>query len=323
MTRIPASVLRLLPFLALWPAIPAEASALRWEPAANAAAIVLPVPAQVNGIVGASLHCRAGEWAFLLRAEREAPAGAMGRITIDGDAIALSVKTGAAGIEAAVPRTVLDLLRDGTAMRISVGEGASQGESLSARFALAGSGAAIEAAAARCSPPEVTGFEAVALVPGGPAADQARLLLAEEIELFREAAKKEPALAAALVPAGGGSANGGSANRGNTLLFASLCGSARYYGESGCKLVGFAADAAGAWRPVYESEGMHLFRDPRIAHEGWPDLLTLPLAGAAGQLRWTWQDGYQVQEDGAAIAGDTPAVMPGVIDELRTGGTTE
>lgn len=314
MARTLASVLPLLVFSL---SIPAEASALRWQPAANAAAVVLPVPTQAKGIVGASLYCRAGKWAFLLRTDREAPAGAGARIAIGNDVMTLPLNAGPSGIEIAVPRTILALLGDGTAMRVAVGEaeakGEAQGGALSARFALAGSRAAIEAAAARCSPPEVAGFEAVALVPGGPALELAKPLLAEEIGQFREAAAKEPALAAALAPV----------ENGRTLLFASLCGSNRYYGETGCKLMGFAADARGAWGPVYESEGMHLFRDPRVAHEGWPDLMTLPLAGEAEPLRWTWLGGAYHVQDGAAIAGDAPAGMSDVIDELRTGGTTE
>lgn len=299
------SLLRLAPLLAAFAWTGAEASALRWEPAAEGAAIVLPVPKQAQGIVGGTLFCRAQEWAFLLRTDRAAPAAARARVAVGEETIEVFAEAGAGMIEVPLPFKAVALLKDGTGLGITVGEGE---ESLSARFPLAGSRAAIETAAPRCSPPTLAGFEAVGLAPEGPAPAAAAALTAEEAALFRAASSAEPVLAAAFVPMPAG----------RELLFASLCGSHRYYGETGCKLMGFSREGAGAWQAVYETEGMHLLRDPRAAHDGWPDLLTLSVAGEAERLRWTWRDGAYAPED-EAVAGDAPTV----IDELRTGTTRQ
>lgn len=301
---IPSRSTLLLPLLALpLLAAPAAASALRWEPAADGAAIVLPVPAKARGIVGGTLSCAGQEWALRLRTGRAVPGGEA-RIAVGEDSLAAMAKVSAGTLEIGLSAEALALLKEGSDVTITVGEGDA---AASARFPLAGSRAAIEAAAPLCSTPALPGTETVRLVPGAAAADAAREATAGEAALFREATAREPALAAGFV----------QADDARQLLFASLCGSNRYYGGTGCKLMGFARETAGTvWRPVYESEGMHLFRDLRAAHDGWPDLATVTLAGGE-RLRWTWRDGtYEVE--GEAVATDG---RPSLIDELRTGTT--
>jgi hypothetical protein len=299
----PLLVCALLPLAGV---LPAQAGGLRWEPAAGGAAAIMPAPAQPGGVEGGTLFCRAGEWAFLLRAGRGATASAQAVIDVGEKRFVAPVKAGPGTLEVAVPAALVALLKDGAGVSVTLGEGK---DAPSARFTLAGSRDAIEAAAPLCSPPAVPGFEAVALSAGGTALAEAAAATAAEARLFRAAAGREPAIAAALLEGDGGRA----------LLFASLCGSERYYGKSGCKLMGFSRDgAAAAWKPVYETEGMHLFRDPRATPGGWPDLVTLPLAGAPERMRWTWRDGAYALADEPAVADDGT-----VIDGLRTGTTAQ
>ena len=78
-------------------------------------------------------------------------------------------------------------------------------------------------------------------------------LLADEIKLFREFTLKQPVVATTTLDI--------AADK--RLMFASLCGSNNYFGDSGCSLTGYAADGADSiWRMVYETEGVHVYLDP-------------------------------------------------------------
>ena len=68
-----------------------------------------------------------------------------------------------------------------------------------------------------------------------PAVPQATSLLKDEIKLFREFTLKQPVVATVTLDFPGD----------KRLMFASLCGSTNYFGDSGCSLTGYAADGAG------------------------------------------------------------------------------
>lgn len=279
---------------------PAEASALRWEAAADGAAVILPVPAKAQGIVGGSLFCRAQQWSFLFRLHGKPLAHAQARIAVDEDVFEAAATSRPGTAEVRLPGEALGLLKDGTVMAVSLD---GEAGALHARFPLAGSRTALEATAPRCSPPVLAGLAAVPLATEGEAANAAAPLVVGETELFAAASGRAPALAAGFVPAEGA----------RKLLFASLCGSHRYYGGSGCKLMGFASEAGGAWKAVYESDGMHLFLDPRRSRDGWPDLVTVPVGDGEERLRWAFDSAvYATGEIGEFDDG------PVVIDELRT-----
>jgi len=71
---------------------------------------------------------------------------------------------------------------------------------------------------------------------------------------------------------------------------------------SGCNLTGFVPDGAG-WREVYNTDGMRLYLDAKHAADGWPDLVTVPLAGEPEPLRWHW-DGHAYAPPAAVVAED-------------------
>lgn len=84
-------------------------------------------------------------------------------------------------------------------------------------------------------------------------------------------------------------------------MFASLCGSTSYYGRSGCTLSGFASASPGSeWKPVYNSEGVRLYTDPKVANGGWPNLVTLPVTDGVEPEHWMW-DGSEYR-NAAAVA---------------------
>jgi hypothetical protein len=116
--------------------------------------------------------------------------------------------------------------------------------------------------------------------------------MAEEAALFLDATSKQPALAAASVKIASDA----------ELVFASVCGSSRYYGQSGCTLSGFARQGPGGdWREVYNSEGMALYLDRKTSADGWPDLVTLAKGGGAEPSHWSWNGlAYEIREPAVA-----------------------
>src|SRR5262249_21920490 len=139
-----------------------------------------------------------------------------------------------------------------------------------ATFNLRSSKLVIEAIAPRCSQIDMSAYRSVSLSPTDAAVPQASALLKDEIRLFREFTQKAPTVATAIL----------EFPEGKRLMFASLCGSINYFGDSGCSLTGWSADGAeSAWRPAYETEGVLLYTDPGQATDGWPNLVTLPVVG--------------------------------------------
>ena len=125
----------------------------------------------------------------------------------------------------------------------------------------------------------MSAFQAVTLSPADAAVAAATGLLAEEIRLFREFTMKEPVVATVTF----------DVDADKRLMFASLCGSTRYFGDSGCSLTGFAlAGPESVWRMVYETEGLLLYTDPKHANGGWPNLVTLPVIGGLERTHWAW-----------------------------------
>lgn len=265
-----ASVLTLL-------ALPASASS--WQAAQSGAVAVLPSPEKAAGIAGATLFCEQQKWSFLvqLQPESQVPEAATpgvltagrARFTIEGQP-----KDG----QLLVPLGADMLEPIKTAARMSLAIGDSE-ESLKAEFSLAASAAVIDAIAPLCSPVDMSAYQRIELGETAGVIEQARGLLADEARLFTEAVGQDPGFSA------------GEVNLANdrALLFVSLCGSTRYYGQSGCSMFGFARLAADeSWRLVYDTEGVQLFLDDRDANAVFPDLLTLPLVGAVKPSRWVW-----------------------------------
>ena len=191
-------------------------------------------------------------------------------------------------------------MKEATKLVVTIGTGEAAPQ---ATFNLRSSKLVIEAIAPRCSQIDMSAFEAVTLSESDPAVPAATELLADEIKLFREFTLKRPVVATTTL----------NIADGKRLLFASLCGSNNYFGNSGCSLTGYAADGADSvWRMVYETEGVHLYLDPKHANGGWPNIVTLPVVGGTEPTHWVWSGtGYEPldqitdEEDKVQEQGDT------------------
>ncbi len=279
----------LLPAMILAGALTAATMAqadTRWQEAGSGAVAILPAPSNAKGVVGGSLSCAEQRWGFMLRTEPGsiAPGTAAPVKLVIGDAIFEAEGHEVSGtIQFAVDRAVLDPMRRGARLGFSMGE---KGSIARAVFSLSGSRAVIDAIEPRCTPIDMSGYEPVTLSDTVPGATEAAELMAGEAKLFTAFAGKKPTFSAATLDLDGG----------RRLLFASLCGSTAYYGPSGCTLSGFASEATGPWREVYNTEGMALYIDAAATRDGWPGLATLADGGDEKGL-WTWDgDGYSLAD---------------------------
>lgn len=273
-----------------------------WEEGGSGAVAILPEPRYPQGITGGSFFCSEQKWGFLFRTEtgRTLPAdGAEGGITVRGELYPFAAEVSPGSVHAPVPFEMLEGLKSGTSMSVTIDKGETK---LGAVFNLNASRRVIEAIAPRCSQIDMSGYDRVTLSEMSLAVISAKPLLEEELKLFRQATGKQPVLAAEFVDAGPG----------RQLLFASICGSTAYYGDSGCNLTGFALTAdEPEWLEVYNTEGMHLFLDPNASNGGWPNLVTLPVVGGTEPTHWIWGGGRYVLRDQVISEEDLPVEEEG------------
>jgi hypothetical protein len=271
----------------------------RWEQAGGGAVAILPIPNPAAVITGGSLVCAEQRWALRLRLDRQPQVPAL------SDKAALSIGQADFTVEveqdwgsATIPLTteMLELLKSGTRLTVATEDVGDPPPS--ATFALRGSRAVIEAIAPLCSQVDMSAYTAVTLLETDPAVETAKPLLAAEAKLFRAATGRQPTYAATTLMLEGD----------KRLMFASLCGSSNYYGRSGCTLAGFAATGpTSEWRPVYNSEGVLLYTDPRASTGGWPNLVTLPVVEGAEPEHWMWNGSeYQNAATVTQVEDDVP-----------------
>jgi hypothetical protein len=241
---------------------------------------ILPAPKPATGIVGGSLYCVEQRWAFLFRTASDTSLlpGTSGKakLSVGTDNLELDAEIAPGAVTVSVPSEILLQLKEGTKLVVEVGTGA---DAPKASFNLRSSTLVIEAIAPRCSQIDMSAFEAVSLSESDAAVPAATGLLRDEIKLFREFTLKEPVVATTTLDI--------AADK--RLMFASLCGSNNYFGNSGCSLTGYAAAGADSiWRVVYETEGVHLYLDPKHGNGGWPNIVTLPVVGGTEPTHWVW-----------------------------------
>ena len=271
---------------------PAQALAQSmWIPAQGQAKAFMPVPDPGSRFTAGSLACDAQIWTMTL--ETDDPASIQ---AADGGVV-LSFPRGDHEAESAaapgavlitVPHGALEPLMSSSRLTIRFAGGIDE-----VRFNLTGSRRAIGAAQALCTPREMPGANSVALTPYSSYLELARALRKDDIADFQLSTAANPTLRAGMV----------EIDADHRLLFAELCGSTWYYGQSGCGLMGFAA-VPGAdqskpegWKPVYESEGVFLFVDPTASNDGWPVLVSIPLKEGFEETRWAWDgEAYAVQD---------------------------
>lgn len=274
--------------------VPHASGADRWEEGGHGAVAILPRPRPAAGLAGGSLYCSEQRWSLMLRLAEESPLAEAGHqkalIMAADTTMELDSRIEGDSLIVGVPGELLTALKQANSLTL---EFAARGGSKSV-FTLANSKSVIEAVAPRCSQIDMSAFRQIKLLPDQATAASVKALLSEEMKLFREFAGTEPAVSSALMDAGAG----------RQLMFASLCGSKRYFGESGCSLTGYAREGEGQdWRRVYESEGMLLYTDPTTDSEGWPSLVTLPMTGGTKPMHWRWSaDHFELAEDVASEA---------------------
>jgi hypothetical protein len=279
--------------LGIQPALAAD----RWQEAGSGAVAILPAPKPAAGITGGSFYCSQQRWALLFRLTPDAwlipGTTAKARLAVAGQALELDAEITATTARVSVPPEMLLPLKEGTALTVELGEGE---DAPKATFSLRSSKLVIEAVAPRCSQIDMSAFERVSLSETDAAVPQATGLLADEIKLFREFTLKDPVVATKILEFADS----------KRLMFASLCGSTNYFGDSGCSLTGYAADGAESiWRIVYETQGLLLYTDPREARDGWPNLVTLPVVGGFEPTHWSWtEERYQLRDEALSEGDD-------------------
>ena len=274
----------------------------RWAEAGSGAVAILPLPKPATAITGGSFYCSEQRWAFLLRTAPDAAVatGEKARISVGSDVFEADAAISPGAIRIAVPGEILLPLKEATKFSVEIG---TAKDAPKATFNLRSSKLVIEAIAPRCSQIDMSAFEAVTLSQTDAAVAAATGLLADEIKLFREFTLKEPVVATVTL----------DVDADKRLMFASLCGSTRYFGDSGCSLTGYALDGPeSVWRMVYETEGVHIYTDPKQANGGWPNLVTLPVVGGLEPTHWVWTgeqyellDQVSAEEDKVQEEGDT------------------
>jgi hypothetical protein len=283
-------------------ALPALA-ADRWEEAGSGAVAILPSPKPATAITGGSFYCSEQRWAFLLRTAPDAAVetGEKARISVGAEIFEADAAISPGTIRIAVPGEILAPLKEATKLVFEIG---AARDAPKATFNLRSSKLVIEAIAPRCSQIDMSAFQAVTLSPGDAAVMTATGLLAEEIKLFRDFTLAEPVVATTTI----------DLDADKRLMFASLCGSTRYFGDSGCSLTGYVqAGPEEVWRMAYETEGVHLYTDPKHAAGGWPNLVTLPVIGGLEPTHWVWsgeqyelRDQVSAEENKIQEEGDSP-----------------
>ncbi len=282
----------------------AAQAADRWEDAGALAILPTPKPAKV--IAGGLLSCEQQRWTFLFRL---APAAAIDANTItkaklaaDEFALELDASASTAGVDVRIPYEMLAALKSGGVLKVELLAGEAV---LKTAFNLRNSKLVIDAVAPRCSQIDMSAYLEVSMSATDAAVPTATGLLKDEIKLFREFTMIQPTVATRVLELADN----------KRLMFAALCGSKNYFGDSGCSLTGYAADGADSiWRMVYETEGQLLYTDPAKVDDGWPNLVTLPVVGGSEPVHWTWSgEQYQLvdqaisQDEGVQEQGDTAA----------------
>ncbi len=267
-------------------------AAERWSAIDGQASAELPPPTRTKTIAGAQLECAEQKWRLLLSLTPET-LGEDGQRTattsIGSEKFETIATQNRQSIAVELPSDALPPMRSGIRMDVSVtgGENAHK-----ARFSLIGSRRTIDEIAPRCSKRDMSAYKAI--IPGelSPETTLARELLVQEIAAFRAATKSTPAVAAAMQAVGND----------RRLLFATLCGSSWYYGNSGCNMTIHAQVGSNEWTRVYETEGVTMHIDPAIKSNGWPNLVALTFDG--DEVVWSWMgDSYE----------------PPIVEELRGG----
>ncbi|MBO6901480.1 MAG: hypothetical protein JJ864_09040 [Rhizobiaceae bacterium] len=296
----------LLPSMLTALIIAAEPAAAQtvWTAPEGQSYAMLPAPQNGTPVTGGVMLCDQQVWTLSLATEPGAEiAGVDGTATLIalGRRFTVQSSRGNSSIDLIVPYDALEPMKASSRLQIEL-----SGDNAPIRFSLTGSRRAITAVEQNCSARQLPTENLIELEAASVYLELGRRLRAEDIRDFIISTNQLAELEVAMLEVEG--------NR--RLFFVEICGSSWYYGVSGCNIAGFARfsdissdpseiDLEG-WEPVFESEGVHLYREPGKANDGWPNLVTVPLKPGFPDKLWTW-------------TGQRYAVEGTIQAELRTG----
>lgn len=261
-----------------------------WTAPDGQAYAMLPAPEPGTPVTGGVMLCDGQVWTLSLALEPDGSiAGADGNATLTARGQPFSVQSslGNGSVDLNIPYEALEPMMAGVRLHIDFAA-----ETRPVRFPLTGSRRAITAVEQGCSPRELPTENRIALLATSPHLELGRQLRSSDIRDFVISTNQLPDLRVAKLDLEGG----------RQLLFTEICGSSWYYGVSGCNVAGFArviADDGSSepdpatvdlegWRPVFESEGVHLYTEPGKLNDGWPELIAIPLKPGFPDKLWTW-----------------------------------
>lgn len=273
-------------FAALLLAAEPAAAQTVWTAPEGLSYAMLPAPQQGTPVTGGVMLCDQQVWTLSLATEPGAEiADADGTATLIalGQRFTVQSSRGNSSIDLIVPYDALEPMKASSRLQIELG-----GDNEPIRFALTGSRRAITAVEQNCSARQLPTENLIELEAASVYLELGRRLRAEDIRDFIISTNQLAELEVAMIEIEG--------NR--RLFFVEICGSSWYYGVSGCNIAGFAHfSAAGSnpseidlegWEPVFESEGVHVYREPGQSNDGWPNLVTIPLKPGFPDKLWTW-----------------------------------
>lgn len=250
------------------------------------------LPRVSDAVSAATLTCSAQKWTLALDlAEADGLEPGTAEMRVDASFFEVKVAVTDTGLAISIPREALDPLKRGVRWTIDF-SGKLEEKPGDLTLSLRGSRLAINAMEGTCSLRDMSAYQPVTFSPYSSYLSLARELREDDLKAFTVATTAQAKIDAAMAEFGDG----------RRVLFTRLCGSSWYFGASGCNITGFAPDPAaeGTWRVVYDTENKHVFTDPRSAHQGWRDIVTLP-AGVGGNGKvWRWSG------ETYALEGDLP-----------------
>lgn len=273
-------------FAALLLAAEPAAAQTVWTAPEGQSYAMLPAPQKGTPVTGGVMLCDQQVWTLSLATEPGAEiADADGTATLIalGQRFTVQSSRGNSSIDLIVPYDALEPMKASSRLQIELG-----GDNEPIRFALTGSRRAITAVEQNCSARQLPTENLIELEAASVYLELGRRLRADDIRDFIISTNQLAELEVAMIEIEG--------NR--RLFFVEICGSSWYYGVSGCNIAGFAHFSAGGsnpseidlegWEPVFESEGVHVYREPGQSNDGWPNLVTIPLKPGFPDKLWTW-----------------------------------
>lgn len=263
----------------------------RWVADGTKAQAVLPLPRDNDAVTAVKFSCAAQKWTLAIETGLKSGKGKFpAEMRVDARTFSVSAATQAGGIFIAIPREALDPLKTGLRWEIDF-SGEPEEVVGDMTLPLRGSRIAITAMEETCSPRDMSAYKQVSFSENSAYIGLARQLRRKDMDAFTLATTAQAKVDAGIAVF----------KEGRRVLFTRLCGSAWYFGRSGCNITGFApramfdgpeAETTDAdtpdWLVVYDTENALLYTDPKSASDGWADIIALPARSQQTGKVWRW-----------------------------------